>query len=60
MGDDGYTRQALLLGYRGFESSLAAATLATLRRIGLRLEGITEMDLIINRQGMTPNQAARA
>jgi glycine betaine/proline transport system substrate-binding protein len=51
--------QAFLLGYQGIEQRLPATTLAVLRRIRVNLQDITEMDLMINRQGMTPNEAAR-
>jgi ABC-type proline/glycine betaine transport system substrate-binding protein len=51
---------AFLLGYREHVERLPAATVAVLRRIRVTLDDITEMDLMINRQGMTPNEAARA
>jgi ABC-type proline/glycine betaine transport system substrate-binding protein len=51
---------AFLLGYREHVERLPAATVAVLRRIRVTLDDITEMDLMINRQSMTPNEAARA
>ncbi len=51
---------AFLLGYREHVQRLPPATVAVLRRIRVTLDDITEMDFMINRQSMTPNEAARA
>ncbi|HVY04645.1 MAG TPA: glycine betaine ABC transporter substrate-binding protein [Burkholderiales bacterium] len=55
----GGVNHALLVAPRGRFEALPAATRAVLARIELGLEGVTEMDWLVNVEKKTPREAAR-
>ena len=50
---------AVLLGHNGLRDKLAPATLARLARIKLSIDAVTQMDLWVNVNGLTPREAAK-
>lgn len=51
---------AYLLGHQQVRDKLSADTLGLLGRMRLSVEAVTEMDRLVNVEGMTPREAARA
>lgn len=50
---------AVLLGHNSLRDKLAPATLARLARIKLSIDAVTQMDLWVNVDGLTPREAAK-
>ena len=50
---------AVLLGHKGLRHKLAPATLARLARIKLSIDAVTQMDLWVNVEGLSPREAAK-
>ena len=51
--------RAILLGYQDFERKFPSQTVATLKRIDIGLDAVTQMDYMVNVKGMTAQEAAR-
>lgn len=52
--------RAVLLGHNSLRSKLAPATLTRLANIKLSIEAVTEMDRMVNVDGLTPRDAAKS
>jgi glycine betaine/proline transport system substrate-binding protein len=50
---------AFLLGHQGLQNKLTPQTLARLANIKLSIDAVTQMDLWVNADGLTPHEAAR-